>query len=667
MDPPHAPLVTTIKERCRLCYTCVRECPAKAIRIAGGQAEVLIDRCIGCGNCVRVCSQRAKQVFSEIGVVETLLRSGAQVSALLAPSFPAEFPEVEHEFVVGMVRALGFSMVNEVGFGADLVAAEYWRLLSEVKDKRFIATTCPAIVGYIERYHPDLVPSLAPIVSPMVAAARALRRLYSKDLRVVFIGPCIAKKGEAGSEAIAGEIDAVLTFVELRELCQLKAIKPEGVIPSDFDPPHASTGVLFPISRGMLQAAQLKEDLLAGDVVAADGRSEFVEAIREFEGGDLDARLLEVLCCNGCIMGPGISSRAPLFNRRAQVSRYSKRRMANLDLERWHKHWSALADLNLRREFFPHDQRIAVPSLEQLTEILHRLGKFKPEDELNCGACGYETCFEHAAAIYKGLAESEMCLPYTIEQLKHTCRELAVSNEQLASTQEALMQSEKLASMGQLAAGIAHEVNNPLGTVLMLSHILLDELQPDDERKEDLSLIVSEADRCKKIVSGLLQFARKNKVDLEVTDIREVVARCARTLRMPENVRVRTEHSGEDPMAELDQDQIAQVLMNLATNAIAAMPNGGELVLRTDGNDGNVRFSVSDTGVGIPPENRKKIFEPFFTTKPAGQGTGLGLAVSYGIVKMHQGDIRVESNANPGMGPTGSTFTVTLPRKRILQ
>ncbi|HVP13344.1 MAG TPA: [Fe-Fe] hydrogenase large subunit C-terminal domain-containing protein, partial [Phycisphaerae bacterium] len=578
-----------------------------------------------------------------------------------------EFPDLDSTSVVGMVRTMGFSMVHETAFGADLVAAEYRRLLEGNDGKRYIATTCPAVVAYVERYHPDLLPSLAPIVSPMIATARALRRIYRPPLKVVFIGPCVAKKGEAASRKVASEVDAVLTFVEFREMIHERAIDPQSVEATDFDPPHAGAGLLYPISRGILQAAGLPEDLLAGEVVAADGRGEFIEAIREFEGGDLDARLLEVLCCNGCIMGPGISSKAPLFNRRAQVSRYAKRRMTNLDLERWHKHWSALADLNLRREFSPHDQRIAVPSLEQLTEILHRLGKFKPEDELNCGACGYETCFEHAAAIYKGLAESEMCLPYTIEQLKHTCRELAFSNEQLASTQEALMQSEKLASMGQLAAGIAHEVNNPLGTVLMLSHILLDELQPDDERKEDLALIVSEADRCKKIVSGLLQFARKNKVDLEMTDIREVVARCARTLRLPENVHVRTEHNGEDPMAELDQDQIAQVLMNLATNAIAAMPNGGELVLRTDGNDGNVRFSVSDTGVGIPPENRKKIFEPFFTTKPAGQGTGLGLAVSYGIVKMHQGDIRVESNANPAMGPTGSTFTVTLPRKRIMQ
>jgi signal transduction histidine kinase len=366
-------------------------------------------------------------------------------------------------------------------------------------------------------------------------------------------------------------------------------------------------------------------------------------------------------------MGPGISHKAPLFNRRSLVSRYSKRRMANLDLERWHKHWSALADLNLRRTFNAYDQRIAVPSPEQLGEIMHRLGKFNPVDELNCGACGYETCLEHAAAIYKGLAESEMCLPYTIEQLKHTCRELAVSNQQLASTQEALMQSEKLASMGQLAAGIAHEVNNPLGTVLMLSHILFDELPPDHEMREDLSLMVSEADRCKKIVSGLLQFARKNKVDLEVTDIREVMSRCARALRVPENIHVRIEHDGADPTAEMDQDQIAQVVMNLGTNAVAAMPGGGELIFKTDGDENNVRFCVSDTGVGIPPEHRKQIFEPFFTTKPAGQGTGLGLAVSYGIVKMHHGDIRVESNADPKAGPTGSTFTVTVPRKRITQ
>jgi iron only hydrogenase large subunit-like protein/nitrogen-specific signal transduction histidine kinase len=664
MDPPSAPLVTTIKERCRRCYTCVRECPAKAIRIASGQAEVLADRCIGCGNCVRVCSQGAKKVRDEIEHAERLLRSDIRVAALIAPSFPAEFTEVDYEFLVGMIRALGFALVNEVGLGADLVAAEYQKLLRETDGRRFIATTCPAIVGYVERYHPDLVPALAPIVSPMVATARALRRLYGQDLKTVFIGPCIAKKGEARSACVEGDVDAVLTYIELGEMFRRHALKPESVTPSDFDPPHAGLGVLFPINRGMLQAAQLPEDLLSGDVVAVDGRSAFIEAIKEFEEGALDARLLEVLCCNGCIMGPGLSNRAPLFSRRSLVGRYAKLRTADLDRERWHGHWSALNDLDLRRSFTVHDQRIKIPSQEETSEIMSRLGKLEPEDELNCGACGYETCREHAVAIYKGLAESEMCLPYTIEQLKTTCRDLAISNERLASTQEALMQSEKLASMGQLAAGIAHEVNNPLGTVLMLSHTLLEEAGWGSTQHDDLALVAAEAERCRKIVSGLLQFARKNKVEVRATNLCGLTEKTVRMLHVPAGIAVKFEHAIQDLRAEIDRDQVAQVLTNLINNALDAMPNGGTLTIRTAADERDVRLQVCDTGVGIPPENRKKIFEPFFTTKPAGKGTGLGLSVTYGIVKMHQGDIRVESIADPKAGPTGTTFTVTLPRRR---
>jgi len=666
MDLPEAPLVSTIKERCRLCYTCVRECPAKAIRIAGGQAEVLPHRCIGCGNCVRVCSQQAKKVRSGIEQTEQLLASGARVAAMIAPSFPAEFTEVDAACFVGMVRALGFDLVTEVGFGADLVAAEYRKLLDECPERRFVATNCPAIIGFVERYHPELVPALAPIVSPMIATARALRLIHGPELRVVFVGPCIAKKGEADSQMVSNEVDAVLTFIELTEMFLHHSIKPESMIPGDFDPPYAGEGSLFPISRGMLQAAQIQEDLLTGNVVAADGRSEFVEAIREFEGGDLNVRLLEVLCCNGCIMGPGISNPAPLFNRRARVSRYAYSRVTRANGQTVDRFREKLADLNLRRGFAPHDQRVGVPSEEELTEILARLGKFEPADELNCGACGYETCREHAVAIFKGLAESEMCLPYTIEQLKNTCRELEFSNEQLASTQEALLQSEKLASMGQLAAGIAHEVNNPLGTVLMLSHTLLEELGQEHEHRGDLGLIASEAERCRKIVSGLLQFARKNKVEARATNIPALVAKTVRTLPIPQRVSVRIDNEDENLDAEIDQDQVAQLLTNLVNNAIDAMPEGGTLSLRTRSWDGDARIAVTDSGCGIAAENHKKIFEPFFTTKGAGKGTGLGLSVTYGIVKMHQGDIRVESNADPAAGPTGTTFTVTLPRRRMI-
>jgi iron only hydrogenase large subunit-like protein/nitrogen-specific signal transduction histidine kinase len=661
--PKDIPLVRTIKERCRVCYTCVRECPAKAIRIADGQAEVLGERCIGCGNCVRVCSQHAKSVLNSIDPVVDLLRGPAKVVACVAPSFPAEFTDCTTPQLAGMIRALGFWKVVEVSFGADLVARRYRQLLQESKDQRYIATSCPALVAYVERYYPDLVPHLAPIVSPMIAMARVMRRLHGQDVKVVFIGPCIAKKGECVSEEVAGETDAALTFAELRQMFHDRDLTPLNVMPSDFDGPRGGRGSLFSLSRGMLQAADLSEDLTAGEIVATDGRRNFMEAIKEFDEGHLDARLLEVLCCEGCIMGAGMTGETPIFSRRSRVSRYVRQRLATMDNDRWKADMESVEDLDMGRRYFPYDQRIPVPFKEELGMIMAAMGKFTPEDELNCGACGYDTCQEHAMAIFKGLAENKMCLPFTIEQLKKTVQELAVSNDQLASTQAALMHSEKLASMGQLAAGIAHEVNNPLGIVLMYAHLLLQETQKYPQIKEDLTMIAEQADRCKKIVAGLLHFARQNKVVLQQTDLRKLVKQAMKAMPMPQNVNAVIEHDlGPDPLADVDRDQIVQVLTNLVSNALAAMPEGGTLTIRTVGGEDFVELAVIDTGVGIPRENLSKIFEPFFTTKQIGLGTGLGLAVTYGIVKMHRGDIRVQSNADAAAGPTGTTFTVTLPR-----
>jgi signal transduction histidine kinase/iron only hydrogenase large subunit-like protein len=666
--------VTTVRDRCRVCYTCVRECPAKAIRIADArldprtgtrrlEATILGERCINCGNCVKVCSQHAKQPVSSVAQVRALLLGPGKVAACLAPSFPAEFAEVTFDVLVGMLRKLGFNYVHEVGFGADLVARRYRALLRESPARRYIATTCPALVAYVERYHAELLDSLAPVVSPMLASARAIRRLFGADTRIVFIGPCIAKKQEASDDEVAGEVDEVLTFLELREMLVSAGISAQDVAGSDFDPPHANLGALFPISRGLLQAAGMQEDLLTGDVVTTDGRNHFVEAIKEFQSGSLDAKLLDILCCHGCIAGAGASHAAPLFSRRSRVSQYVRHRMAGFDRPAWEKAMAGLADLDISRRFTPRDQRIPVPFADEIVLIMNKMGKFDAADELNCGACGYDTCREHAVAIFKGLAETEMCLPYTIEQLRKTVGELATSNQELADAQQALMQSEKLASMGQLAAGIAHEVNNPLGVVLMYSHLLLEENATGGQLKEDLTLIADQADRCKKIVAGLLNFARQNKVVFQSVNVPELVERVARTAGAPENVTVEVRDEMADPLAEVDRDQIAQVLTNLISNAVAAMPEGGTLTVGAAGDAETARLTVTDTGVGIPKENLPKIFEPFFTTKQIGKGTGLGLAVTYGIVKMHRGDIAVASNADPAAGPTGSTFTVTLPRK----
>jgi len=653
--------VQTISERCRMCYTCVRECPVKAIKIVNGQAEVLPERCICCGNCVRVCSQNAKRIVESTDPVQRLLDSGERVAACLAPSFPAEFADVSHTRLVGMLRRLGFDLVCQVAFGADLVAGAYKRLLEDGTGRRWIATSCPAVVEYVQRYHPGIVGRLAPIISPMIATARAVKHLYGPDVRVVFIGPCIAKKLEATSPLLDGDVDAAITFTLFRELIETRGVRADAVEDSQFDPPHPRLGGLFPITRGLFQAADVEEDLLSGNVVAADGRQHFIEAISEFEDGALEAELLEVLCCTGCIMGAGMSVQTPLFERRSRVGKYVRDMLARTDEAEWRECIRRCAGVDLTRTYRTDDRRLPTADDAQIEKILAQMGKTGPEDELNCGACGYDTCREHALAILNGLAESEMCLPYTIDQLRKAFRELEVSHEELASAQAALIQAEKLAHMGQLAAGIAHEVNNPLGVILLYAHMLLEDVR-DPETREDLSLVVEQANRCKRIVSGLLQFARRNKTLLEDTDIFELVRRCATAATLADGVDLRVERACENAVAAVDADQIAQVVTNLLTNAQDAMDGSGTLSVRVCGDDEHVYLHIRDTGPGIPLDLQSKIFEPFFTTKQIGDGTGLGLAVTYGIVKMHHGDITVKSNADAGVGPTFAEFTVRLPR-----
>lgn len=664
-----ATLVTTLGERCKVCYTCVRDCPAKAIRISNGRAEVVAERCIGCGNCVRVCSQGAKQCLDSTPEVKDILASASKKVAIVAPSFPAEFADIGWRRMVGMLRKAGFDLVCEVSFGADVVAARYAKLIKDNPDRRFIATTCPAVVAYVEKYHPSLLPNLAPVASPMIATARALRILHPDHAKIVFIGPCIAKKAEAQtSKAPSGQqdVDVAITFVELRRLFAELQVSPDNAGDSEFDPPHPGLGALFPLSGGMLQAAGIKVDLLKADVVTAEGKKRFAQAISEFEEGAFNTRLLEILCCNGCIMGPGMSSATPYFKRMSAVGDYVRARTKTPEWQGSGAKTLAKIkpSLDVSAEFKADDRRIPLPSKAEIDEVLKRMGKSNPEDELDCGACGYSSCREHASAILKNLAESEMCLPYTIERLRKSLAELNDSSKQLASTQQALINAEKLASMGQLSAGIAHEINNPLGVILLYANLLLDQQSKNTESFEDIKMIADQADRCKKIVSGLLNFARKNKVMLQPTNINHLVDHCMKSIIVPENVKIETFHKMSDPIAEVDPDQLAQVLTNLVVNAIEAMPeSGGAVKVSSSDTPEQMILIVEDNGSGIAKENMNKIFEPLFTTKQMGKGTGLGLAVTYGIVKMHRGQIDVKSNPDPKAGPRGTTFTVSIPRK----
>ncbi len=616
------------------------------------------ERCIACGNCTKVCSQGAKVFLNTTDRVLNLLGNGSKVAAMVAPSFPAEFSDIaDYQIFIGMVRAIGFEYVTEVSFGADIVADKYRKLVEESREF-YITSDCPSIVNYIKYYHPALADNLAPIISPMVAMSRVVHEKYGKDIKIVFIGPCVAKKAESS------EIDEVITFTELREILTQLGISQANTTPSDFDPPTGGRGAIFPVTRGLLQTASINDDAITGNIIAAEGRIGFQEALKEFEAGLIKTQHVELLCCEGCIMGPGLSKNGKQYTRRALVSTYANRKMNEMNQEAWKSAFDEYSGLDLSVRHKADDHRIDMPEEKDVTDVLISMGKKTKKDQLDCGACGYESCVEHAIAIKKGLAEVEMCLPYTIEKLHRSVTDLALSNEKLSSMRQALKQSEKLAHMGQLSAGIAHELNNPLGVVIMYSNILLDECKPEDPLREDLKLVVEQAGRCKKIVAGLLNFARKNQVNHQLVNLNELISHSLESVIVPSNIKVSITDKTTNPAAMLDSEQMMQVLTNLIKNAIDAMSAGGEIKLLLEDTLSDVSISVRDTGTGIKDENKAKVFEPFFTTKGLGHGTGLGLATAYGIVKMHKGQITVESNTDPAKGPTGTSFKIVLPRRK---
>jgi len=653
-------VISTVLGKCRRCFTCVRACPAKAIRFEQGQARVVEERCIACGNCVVVCAQHAKEYRSGLEKTLELLGGEQPVAALVAPSFPAEFFELDAQRLVGALRKLGFAYVVEVAHGADLVSAAYQRQMPHRKGP-CIASACPAVNEYIRKYAPHLVEKLIPVVSPMIATARAVHAVYGEHVRCVFMGPCVAKKREAWDPQVAGEVDEVLTFREVRSLFERQGIVLDQQQDSDFDPPRAGLGRLYPLVGGLLKAMGHERNLLQPEAIVISGHQETLEVLGKLSGDESFASLIEPLMCRGCYSGPGMSPGRQRFERKQAVVAYVREQMkrgSEQDLAP-----SGDESISLSRVFVPDERRLAEPPEAELRRILAQTNKFSPSDELNCGACGYATCREKAVAVYHGLAEDAMCLPFMLEAAERVCEELKLPWLELREVQSHLVNSEKLVSLGQMAAGIAHELNNPLGTILLYAGILRKKLGNREDLRHDLDLLSDESQRCKRIIGSLLDFARQNRVKPESAKVARLFRDAVETslANRDPNLQVRVEVS-DDLQVEVDRDQLRQVLDNLCKNAAEAMEGRqGHIVLRgRDGpREGTVILSVSDQGCGMSKEAQDMIFQPFFTTKRIGKGTGLGLPIAYGIIKMHHGRIWVESEIG-----VGTTVFIELPRHR---
>lgn len=291
-------------------------------------------------------------------------------------------------------------------------------------------------------------------------------------------------------------------------------------------------------------------------------------------------------------------------------------------------------------------QKIAKGELNHKVEV-------KSRDEVGGLAVSFNQMTEKLKAANDELLEWGKTLEKKVEE----------RTKELIEMQGHLIQSEKLASLGKLAAGVAHEINNPLGGILIYSHLLLEETKKNTPESENLKKIIKETTRCKDIVKGLLEFARPKEPEMALTDINDVINKALALFERQalfQNIKINRDYS-DLPRIVSDGAQLQQVFTNIIVNAAEAMDGNGMLTIKTwlDAKDECLKIEFTDTGHGIREEDKERLFEPFFTTKEVGKGTGLGLAISYSIVQKHQGSIKVRSELGQG-----STFTVILPLKR---
>ena len=387
--------------RCRDCYKCLRECPVKAIKYIDHEARIIEDRCILCGKCTVVCPQNAKRVHSEIADVEALLASGKPVVASVAPSFVSAFGLKDFLPMGIALGKLGFTAAEETAVGANIVTSEYEKLLETGEYKNFITSACPAINRMIQLYYPKALKYLAPVASPMVAHARLLRKRYP-DAAIVFIGPCIAKKRE-GRES--GLISAVLTFNELNTMFNARSIDPKKVAAVSTGGAENNRSKYYPISRGIIKSFN---KLPKGyEYVAVDGVKRSFDVLDDIDS--LEGMFIEINCCEyACINGPATLKTEGALKANESVRKYAL---------------SSLTDESAGAYIDPEGVDLAeghpritlgnvVPSERDIRATLAKTGKIKPEDELNCGACGYPTCREKAIAVLNGNADLDMCIPY---------------------------------------------------------------------------------------------------------------------------------------------------------------------------------------------------------------------------------------------------------------
>lgn len=416
--------INVAKANCKNCYKCLKVCPVKSIKYSENHVEVIEDACILCGRCIRNCPQNAKSLVNDITLVKELLEDKTMKKvAALAPSYVSSFGSENRLKLAAALLKLGFDGVEETAVGAHAVTQEYARILEEGIMDNMITTCCPSTVFLVQKYFPNLTKQLAPVLSPMEIHGQMIHKEWGEDVSVVFFGPCISKIEEARI-SLPHYVDHVVTFKQLSSW-----LKEKEIILSDLEDgyfgnvPTASS--IYPVYGGIIDdvKSNLSPDSSADKkytFISVQGTKDLTELLQEMDNGKIHNCFIEASTCYGsCINGP---EKPDLDYQPIRLGLEMRRYIKKMKKEKQ----PSTEGIVFNREIEPDALHQDIPDEKTIRNILAQIGKNTPEQELNCGSCGYRTCREKAVAVYQKKAELNMCMPY-MTQISETLSNVTLS------------------------------------------------------------------------------------------------------------------------------------------------------------------------------------------------------------------------------------------------
>jgi len=390
------------KDNCDNCYKCLRVCPTKAISFTTKGIDIVDNKCIKCGRCQAVCGKEVISIISELDEIKRQLQKERPVVVSIAPSFISAFNMNDTDQMVTALKRLGFKYVEETAVGAEIISLEYEKFVKESSQEVMITSCCPSASLLIESHYPDLIQYMVPVVSPMIAHGMFIKERYDNPY-VVFIGPCLAKIAEACE--VEGAIDSVITFKELSQWFKQEGIKLSELDPQPFDLYGSKRGKAFPVTLN------LDESTIDSKYryIKVDGINRCKSVLDEIANDKMKNCCIEIDICDGsCINGPEMPLEScGAFEREIKLREsfeHNKKSCCQYD-DQAHK-------IDVSRSFSDKRTEDLVPSQRQLSLIMMNMGKYCLDDEINCGACGYESCREKAIAIHNNHAHSDDCMIY---------------------------------------------------------------------------------------------------------------------------------------------------------------------------------------------------------------------------------------------------------------